>query len=173
MPKFYYGELHEVGGGRPGHLPSFGGRPVDPGYGVEAGGEGPDQGLPEGPPGTPTHPIQPAPPNVPPGTVWPPIHLPDWALRPDQGLPPTAGQLPSGGAPGRPDQGLPGGGGQPDQGLPGGGGGSGAQTKKVWAFVWIRGYGHRWVVLDVSGRPLPPPGTLPEPRPPTATPKVS
>jgi hypothetical protein len=159
MPKFYYGELHEVGGGRPGHFPSFGGRPVDPGYGVEAGGEGPDQGLPS-PPGTPTHPIQPAPPEIPPGTVWPPL----FPEMPGQGLPPTAGQLP-GHVPGAP--------GAPDQGLPGGGGGSGAQTKKVWAFVWIRGYGHRWVVLDVSGRPLPPPGTLPEPKPPTATPKVS
>jgi hypothetical protein len=42
----------------------------------------------------------------------------------------------------------------------------GAQTGKVWAFVWIRGYGHRWVVLDASSKPELParpggPGTLP------------
>src|SRR5260370_29128591 len=29
----------------------------------------------------------------------------------------------------------------------------GSQTGKVWAYVWIRGYGSRWVVLDVSSRP--------------------
>jgi hypothetical protein len=31
--------------------------------------------------------------------------------------------------------------------------GGGAQLKKVWAYVWIRGYGSRWVVLDISARP--------------------
>ena len=140
MSKLYYGELHEVGGGHPGQLPSFGGRPVDPGYGVEEGA--PDQGLP-GPPGHPSHPIMPAPPTIPPGVVWPPItNFPEWAF---------------------PDQGLPGAGGTPDQGLPGRPGGGAGQLKKVWAFVWIRGYGHRWVVLDISARPERPPvaGQLP------------
>jgi putative peptidoglycan lipid II flippase len=70
-------------GGFPGHpdqgLPGggWGGRPVDPGYGVEGGGEAgqlpvfpvdpehPDQGLPpEVPPGIP---------ELPPGTIWPPL----------------------------------------------------------------------------------------------------
>jgi hypothetical protein len=113
MAKLYYGDLHEVGG----NLPD---RPVDPGWGVDSGH--PDQGLPS-PPGTPTHPIQPAPPEMPPGVVWPPLF------------------------PEHPDQGLP---------TPPGGGHD--QLKKVWAFIWIRGYGHRWVVLDISARPLPPTG---------------
>jgi len=74
---------------RPGHLPSHrpGGRPVDPGYGVEGGvdpgygveggdGEhveppiwdlGPDQGLPP----VAGHPLPPV--DPPPGTVWPPL----------------------------------------------------------------------------------------------------
>jgi hypothetical protein len=136
MAKLYYGELHEVGGGHPGHLPAFPGRPIDPGYGIEEGGV--DNALP-------------------PGTVWPPIvDFPDWALRPDQGLP---------GGGGSPDQSLPGAGGErPDQGLPGRPGGGGAQLKKVWAFVWIRGYGHRWVVLDISARPLPTPPPVAQPK---------
>ena len=133
MAKFYYGDLHEVGSGHPSTGPVFPSRPVDPGWGIDEGGELPS------PPGTPTHPIQPAPPEIPPGTVWPPLF------------------------PERPDQGLP---------TPPGGGHD--QLKKVWAFVWIRGYGHRWVVLDISARPLPPTaGQLPTaPIPPAAQPKT-
>ena len=134
MAKFYYGDLHEVGSGHPSTGPVFpGGRPVDPGWGIDEGGELPS------PPGTPTHPIQPAPPEIPPGTVWPPL-FPE----------------------------------SPDQGLPKPPGGGHDQLKKVWAFVWIRGYGHRWVVLDISARPLPPTaGQLPTaPIPPAAQPKT-
>jgi hypothetical protein len=119
MAKLYYGDLHEVGSNRPVDpgfgRPGFGSGPVDPGWGIEEGGELPS------PPGTPTHPIQPAPPEMPPGVVWPPL-FPE----------------------------------HPDQGLPGAPGGGHDQLKKVWAFIWIRGYGHRWVVLDISARPLPP-----------------
>jgi hypothetical protein len=48
----------------------------------------PDNTLPEPPPGVwpppvVSHPIQPAPPHTPPGTIWPPAN----PARPDQGLP--------------------------------------------------------------------------------------
>jgi hypothetical protein len=65
---------------RPGHLPGWGGgRPVDPGYGVEGPEGHPDQGLPVYPI-DPEYPDQGLPPSVPPGlpelppgAVWPPL----------------------------------------------------------------------------------------------------
>jgi hypothetical protein len=61
--------------GRPGNRPpgSWGGRPVDPGYGVDEGGGDhiwpfpPGSGLPPAP-GQPLPPVDP-----PPGTIWPPL----------------------------------------------------------------------------------------------------
>jgi hypothetical protein len=69
--------------GHPGHLPGrpgYGGRPTDPGYGIEEGGgesgqlpvwpldpEHPDTGLPP----VPGHPLPPI--DPPPGTIWPPL----------------------------------------------------------------------------------------------------
>jgi hypothetical protein len=142
---------------------------VDPDYGIEGGGRPdqglpglpplgghrPDQGLPKPPPGvwpplTPSHPIQPAPPGTPPGTIWPPVNGrptdPDYGIdeggRPGQGLPPS---------PGRPDQGLPPAPARPDQGLP--------KPQVFWIVAGIPGVGWRYVCVDpalVVGHPLPP-----------------
>lgn len=139
MP-FVRGFLRTVRRGHPDQGLPGGEDPVDPDYGL--GEEGPDQGLPGGgdltkplpkpppgvwPPLTPSHPIQPAPPNVPPGAIWPPVG------GPDQGLPPAS--------PGAPDQGLPAGGrpGAPDQGLP---------SRKFWVVAGIPGVGWRYVCVD-------------------------
>jgi hypothetical protein len=141
---------------------------VDPDYGIgiehpDQGLPGappyPDQGLPMPPPGvwpplTPSHPIQPAPPDVPPGTIWPPVFPP----RPSQGLPPV---------PGRPDQGLPPQPGHPDQGLPG--------PEVYWVVAGIPGVGWRYICVDPTLRPdqgLPPvPGRPDQGLPPAAQPK--
>src|SRR5277367_6520171 len=78
----------------------------DPGYGYPESPVDPGWGLPAPPPGvwpppTPVHPIIPAPPGTPPGAIWPPLSpVHPW-------LPPT-GSPPSAGAPGAPDQTLPG-----------------------------------------------------------------
>ncbi|HTB46477.1 MAG TPA: hypothetical protein VK741_22845 [Acetobacteraceae bacterium] len=158
------------GGGHPDQgLPDEEGA-VDPDYGIDdthpdqglpglglppIGGERPGHGLPRPPPGvfpplTPSHPIQPAPPGTPPGTIWPPIY---GGGHPDQGLPPT------GGAPPAPDQGLPPAGGRPvrpDQGLP--------KPQTYWLVAGIPGVGWRYVAVDPSlvvGLPIPP---HPEPK---------
>jgi hypothetical protein len=115
------------GGGRPGHLPARPGRPVDPGYGVDEGGEAGQ--LPVWP-ATPDHPIHlppiaghPLPPiDPPPGTIWPP--LPPDAAPTGKALVLAAIQgvgyryIVIEIAPPSPDQGLPDGGEHPDQGLP-------------------------------------------------------
>ena len=127
--------------------------------------------LPEQPPGvwppiTGWAPIQPAPPGVPPGSIWPPIGrpvdpgygrpgvgaghpdagLPPAPARPAQPLPPSPGH-PSGGplpSPGHPDAGLP--------------------SKTFYVVCGIPGVGWRYVAVDPSlsvGYPLPP---APEPK---------
>jgi hypothetical protein len=149
-------------GGHPDQgLPGEGEGSTDPDDGIE--GEGPDQGLPalppvrpdapnqglpRPPPGvfpplTPSHPIQPARPGVPPGTIWPPVGGPDQGLpdepgAPGQGLPP--------GAPGAPGQGLPGRPVGPDQGLP---------SKTFWVVAGIPGVGWRYICVDPSLKPTP------------------
>jgi len=120
-------------GGRPGHLPAWPERPVDPGFGVGGArpGHRPDQGL----PGNPNFPDNSLPSTPPPqllpgytlvlvrtadmkwhyAAVSPGTPVQPLPPHPDQGLP---GQPPA------PDQGLPGHPGvppRPDQGLPGGG----------------------------------------------------
>ena len=108
------------------------------------------------PPPTASHPIVPAPPGTPPGTIWPspgvPSHpiggagggRPDQGLpgQPDQGLPPGQGGKPDQGLPPAPDQGLPGGsGGRPSQGLP---------SNVFWVVAGIPGIGWRYVAVDPS-----------------------
>ena len=100
MP-FVSGYLRIRGGGHADNELPEGEEGVDPGYGIEAGGGTINNDLPRPPPGVfpppvAAHPIVPAPPGTPPGTIWPPVN-PD---RPNQGLP--------GGSGARPDQGLPG-----------------------------------------------------------------
>ena len=146
MP-FVSGYLRIRGGGHADNELPEGEEGVDPGYGIEAGGGTINNDLPRPPPGVfpppvAAHPIVPAPPGTPPGTIWPPVN-PD---RPNQGLP--------GGSGGRPDQGLPGSqpgvdntlpggsGARPDQGLPG--------DKTFWVVVWIPGYGWKYVCVDPS-----------------------
>ena len=132
----------------PGQLPSSDLHPWVPGH------------LPDAPPGvfppiTPSHPIQPAPPGVPPGCIWPPVAHPGHPLppqpgHPDQGLPP---------APGRPAQPLP-----PSPGHPSGGPvptppGSTLPAHTYWLICGIPGVGWRYVAIDPSlvvGMPLPP-----------------
>ena len=92
MPKWYYGEVHEV---------DRDGGPVDPGYGQRPPGNRPGNDLPGRPIHHPGHPDHGRPDNSLPGQGGRPSH--PWA-------PPGQG--------GHPDQGLPGGGGSPDQGLP-------------------------------------------------------
>ena len=87
---------------------------------------GPDQGLPPGSPGSPSHPWVPPSPGYPahpiapgsPGSPSHPIYNPAY---PDQGLPGVPPGFWGGVAPPYPSQGLPGGQPYPDQGLPGGG----------------------------------------------------
>jgi hypothetical protein len=137
------------------------------------GGEHPDQGLPGAPlvpgnalpspplgvwpPPTISHPIVPAPPNVPPGTIWPSPgrpsnELPSTPGRPSQGLPGTPDNtLPQ--QPGRPDQGLPSTPGRPDNSLP---------SSSFWVVAGIPGVGWRYICVDPSlevGMPLPPTAT--------------
>jgi hypothetical protein len=69
--------------------------------------------------------------------------LPPSPARPDQGLPPTAGQLPSGGA-------------HPDQGLP---------SKTFWVVCGIPGVGWRYVAVDPSLTVSPPIAPTPAPKP--------
>lgn len=146
---------------RPGHRPDQGlpggEGPVDPDYGIDAGGH-PSHPieLPEPPPGVwppPTvgHPIQPLPPTdgTPPGTIWPspgrpshPIARPP--VRPDQGLP---------GAPGHPDQGLPGTPGGPAVSPPQPGHLPAPTPTKFWVVAGIPGYGWRYVCVDPTLRP--------------------
>jgi hypothetical protein len=107
----------------------------------------------------------------------------DEGMGPDQGLPIGPPGTPSHPiqpvppvVPGAPDQGLPSEPGTIWPPLP-----PGAPTGKVWAFVWIRGYGRHWVILENppapgQGLPKPPhaperPGQLPGQTPPTAQPK--
>ena len=136
----------DPGFGRPG-----GGRPggVDPGYGIDLGGNI-DNSLPTPPPGVfpplvPSHPIQPAPPGTPPGSIWPPLWSP---VDPGYGhggvMPPHVGGGPMPGAPGHPSTGpivpppaLPG------HDLPGAG-------KTYWVVVGIPGVGWRYVAIDPS-----------------------
>jgi hypothetical protein len=124
--------------GMPGQLPSSDLHPWVPGH------------LPAPPPTfpplTPSHPIQPAPPSVPPGTIWPPVGHPGHPLppvpgHPDAGLPPV---------PGRPDAGLP-----PVPGTPT----PPIESKTYWLICGIPGVGWRYVSIDPSlvvGTPLPP-----------------
>ena len=135
--------------------------PVDPGFGGGIGASRPDNSLPPGfppiagnlpspppgvwPPLTPTAPIQPAPPWVPPGTIWPPISGP--------GLKPPSG--------GHPDQGLPAQPGHPSgQPLPPPGGETlPVEPKTYWVIAGIPGVGWRYCAVDPSlviGMPLPP-----------------
>jgi hypothetical protein len=147
----------------PIHVRQAGG--VDPGYGQ--GGLGPDQGLPSGgdlvdpgygvpipppgvwPPPVPSHPIVIAPPDTPPGAIWPAPGLPTHPIagggmppRPDQGLPPVT--------PGGPDQGLPRPPGMPAHPI------SGVPSGKYWVIVIIPGYGWRYVCIDPSLTPTHP-----------------
>ena len=141
-------------GGLPGHdLPS-GGHPWVPGH------------LPDPPPNiwpplTVSAPIQPTPPGILPGTIWPPVGSvsppiagtpghPDTGLRPSPGRPSTG--LPP--DPARPDAGLPSGG-APDTGLP---------AKTYWVVAGIPGVGWRYVAVDPSL-------TVSPPMAPTATPR--
>ena len=139
--------------------------PVDPDYGIDegeiGGGELPEP--PEGifPPLTPSHPIQPALPGTPPGTIWPPVNgrperpsrpiapggLP---VRPDQGLPPAGGTPP---VPGAPDQGLPGRPSLPERP---------DRPKVYWVIAGIPGVGWRYIAVDPDLIPPLPP--RPEPK---------
>jgi hypothetical protein len=149
--------------GAPGHpdnaLPGVEG-PVDPGYGV--GSERPDQGLPPPPvgvwpPPVPSHPIVPAPPGTPPGTIWPSPGVPSHPIQPpspgapDQGLPRPP---PS---PGRPDQGLPGQPGTPSHPI---------ASQTYWMLCYCPSLGWTYVSVDPSLVP----GHLPA-APPTAQPR--
>ena len=145
--------------------------PVDPGFGGERPSlPDPGFGIPAPPPGvwpppSSTLPIVPAPPNTPPGAIWPPQP------------PPVIWPRPPGGGGGRPDQGLPPSSGEhPDNVLPG-------QTpetkppsepKTYWLVAGIPGIGWRYIAVDPSLRPdntLPPvPGTPDQGLPPTTPP---
>lgn len=132
--------------------------PVDPGYGIEAGGGHPwvPGHLPPMPPQvwpplTPTNPIQPAPPGTPPGVIWPPVNRP---VDPGYGRPDVGAGHPGGGPmpgnPPRPDNTLPTGGARPDNSLP---------SQTYWVVVGIPGVGWRYTTIDPSleiGYPLPP-----------------
>jgi hypothetical protein len=162
------GFLHIIRRGHPDHgLPGEEG-PVDPDYGIDEGPEI-DGGLPEPPPGiwpplTPSHPIQPAPPGTPPGSIWPPVggrpERPDrpahpiapggGPVRPDQGLPPAGGTPP---VPGAPDQGLPGRPSLPERP---------DRPKVYWVVAGIPGVGWRYVAVDPEAIPPLPP--RPEPK---------
>jgi len=164
MP-YVTGFLNVRHAGHPDQGLQEGERPVDPGYGIDLGGNV-DNSLPMPPPGvwpplTPSHPIQPTPPGTPPGVIWPPIYggghpshpiAPGRPGHPDQGLPPVQGR-PDQGLPGdqpHPDQGLPGQPARPDQGLP---------SNTFWVVCGIPGIGWRYICVDPSltiGYPMPP-----------------
>jgi len=144
MP-FVSGFLRIRGGGHADNELPEGEEGVDPGYGIEAGGGTINNDLPRPPPGVfpppvAAHPIVPAPPGTPPGTIWPPVN-PD---RPNQGLPGSSGGRPDNSLPGSQpgvDNTLPGGGGgRPDNALPG--------STTYWVVVWIPGYGYKYVTVD-------------------------
>jgi hypothetical protein len=147
-------------GGSPGSPDnSLPGGPNYPSHGLPSPGH-PSQGLPKPPPGVwpppiATHPIVPARPGTPPGTIWPPVN-PD---RPNQGLPGGSGGSPDNTLPEEqpePDNTLPKPPGYPDQGLPG--------SQTYWVVAGIPGYGWRYIAVDPSltiGYPLPP---APEPK---------
>lgn len=105
--------------------------PVDPDYGIEEDGEGPEVQppieVPDPPPGiwpppTPGHPVQPLPPEEegpgvwpPVGSIWPPVNPPGW--KPSK-------------PPGTPGQPLP--------------------TKKMWVLALIPGYGFKYICVDLN-----------------------
>jgi hypothetical protein len=149
--------------------------PVDPGFGGGIGAGHPGNALPPGfppigdtlpepppgvwPPLTPSAPIQPAPPWVPPGAIWPPVAPP--VHGPIGGRPVDPGY--GGGLePGHPGAGLPVGPGHPDAGLPpvpGHPGGGPIEPKTYWVVAGIPGVGWRYCAIDPSltvGYPLPP-----------------
>jgi hypothetical protein len=116
---------------------------VDPGFGIDLG-HGVDNTLPSGPPGvfpplTPSHPIQPAPPGTPPGTIWPPLWL-NTPL-PGHGLPSV---------PGHPDAGLPGVPGHPSGGPVPPSAGTKPPSNTYWVVVGIPGVGWRYTAVDPS-----------------------
>jgi hypothetical protein len=128
----------EEGGEVDNSLPGIEG-PVDPDY-----------GLPEPPPGVwpppvPAHPIQPAPHDTPPGTIWPSPGRPAHPIAP-------------GGSPGAPSHPIA-------PGVP----------TRFWVVAGIPGYGWRYICVDTSLHPdtgLPPsPGHPDQGLPPTAQPK--
>jgi hypothetical protein len=144
-------------GGGTGEHPDQGlpGAPAYPDQGLP-GMEYPDQGLPPEPPGvwpppTISHPIQPAPPGTPPGTIWPSPGVPSHPIAP-----------PAPGIPAHPISG----GGAPDQGLP---------SKTYWVVAGIPGVGWRYVAVDPSLKPdqgLPPEPARPaQPIQPTPEPR--
>jgi hypothetical protein len=101
------------------------------------------------PPPVPAHPIVPAPPGTPPGSIWPPVggYLPP---KPDQGLPPGSGSAP--GTPTHPIAPPPGGQvpGTPEHPIAGG---------TYWCLVYMPNYGWSYHAIDPSlrpGMPLPP-----------------
>ena len=141
--------------------------PVDPDYGLEEGHI--DNTLPMPPPGIWPPPVSiwpptPLPPDypMPPGSIWPPV-------RPDRPSHPIA----PGGAPGRPDQGLPRPPGAPDQGLPGAPAGPEhpiTSSKYLVAIVGLsQGGGLKVIGYTVVDPSLSP--THPIAPPPTAQPK--
>jgi hypothetical protein len=103
--------------------------PVDPGYGIPVP-------PPVWPPPVPAHPIVPAPPGTPPGTIWPPVidnSLPKPPAYPDNALP---GDQPH---PEHPITGLPGP--HPEHPIASG---------TYWMLVYTPGYGWKYVVVDPS-----------------------
>jgi hypothetical protein len=140
------GELHIVK-----HHHDEDGDEVDPDYGFDLG-HGVDNTLPPGPPGvfpplSPSHPIQPAPPGTPPGTIWPPF----WAG------PRPGHELPS--VPGHPSQGLPVSPGHPSTGPVPPDASTKPPSQTYWVVVGIPGIGWRYCAVDPSlsvGYPLPP-----------------
>lgn len=148
MP-FVTGFLRVRHGGHPDNELPEGEGPVDPGYGIDAGGR-PDQGLPPY--------IDNTLPTPPPG-VWPPpsIERPIVPVHPDNTLPVQPGTIwPSPGRPNRPDNSLPGGsGGEINNGLP---------SQTFWMVAYCPSLGWKYISVDpslvVGGGPAP----IPEPK---------
>ena len=154
MPKSYRAVitlLDPIEGGHPDQgLPEG---EVDPGFGVD--GERPPH-VSQFPPGAfpPHKPILPRPPGRPP-TIWPPaghvdntLPLPPEDLlpgAPDQGLPPTAGNLPVWPSPAPPGTIWPP---LPPTTLP-------EPGHNLLVIVWVPTVGYRWVVVDPSLAPQP------------------
>ena len=142
---------------RPGHLPAYGGRPVDPGYGVplppitEEPPVDPDFGVGRPPhaghPLPPTYPVRPdqglpRPPHVwprppSPPEVWPPVTSPP--ISPEHPIYPVEP-----GSPTHPIV-LPPGAVWPP--LPP------SITGTVTCFVWVVGCGYRWITIDPNLQP--------------------